>query len=77
MGHGLGVAHDPSVAVGRRHLPALARREEQGWPLAEMCEYDSVFAAVDPGRADGAAGMCTVIWRETHRFRIGMRPTCS
>jgi len=23
MGHGIGAAHDPSVAVRRRHLPAL------------------------------------------------------
>ena len=23
MSHGIGVAHDPSVAVSRRHLPAL------------------------------------------------------
>jgi hypothetical protein len=23
MGHGIGAGYDPSVAVGRRHLPAL------------------------------------------------------
>jgi len=28
MGHNIGAAHDPSDAVRRRHLPALARREE-------------------------------------------------
>jgi len=28
MGHTDTVAHDPSVAVRRRHLPALTRREE-------------------------------------------------
>jgi len=29
MGGTGAVAHDPSVAVRRRHLPALARREER------------------------------------------------
>jgi hypothetical protein len=27
MGHGIDAAHDPSVAVRRRHLPGFAREE--------------------------------------------------
>ncbi|CAN5497480.1 hypothetical protein BH10PSE6_BH10PSE6_29040 [soil metagenome] len=30
MGYTDSVAHDPSVGVRRRHLPALPRREESG-----------------------------------------------
>jgi hypothetical protein len=41
MGPGIGVAHDPSVAVGRRHLPALrAGRNDQSVSIGS----DSVFA---------------------------------
>ena len=30
MGHSISAAHDPSVAVRRRHLPGFAREELRG-----------------------------------------------
>jgi len=38
MGHSIGVAHDPSVAVRRRHLPGFAR-EERDQAVVRAREY--------------------------------------
>jgi hypothetical protein len=44
MGHGIGVAHDPSDAVRRRHLPALraGRNEPTHDTIMRMFKHHTI-----------------------------------